>query len=204
MNNPDIFMRLPMAETGSATLLRAFLSVLFGLSVGVIMWLLIARIAHRAPPSDAWIRSAISCAIALVFALAGLWVLRRGLAAGIKIQTPRQKHPLTVVVTLVQDALLGALALTALIPAGAPMMVRICVGLLAVAIVVKLIWQFKTAGAPPAGLTPNSASVLKIGVFALTFALPFAVINIDARLAFIAAILCAIGCVIDRWMLFKD
>ena len=198
MKNPDSLSTASSIAPTAAPLigLRALLSVAFGLSSGLIFWLLIARIAHSAPPSAAWIRSAITGAVVFVVAAAGLWMLKRS-------KNARQKHPLTLWLVLVQGALLGALTLTAMIPAGAPMMSRICVALLAIAIILKLVWQFKTAGAPPNGLSANSASVLKIGVFALTFALPFAVINIDARLAFIAAIVCAIGCVIDRWMLFK-
>ena len=204
MNIPDPFLPTSPVTSPPSTLLRAILSVVFGLCAGLIFWLLIARIAHRAPPSDAWIRSAIAGAIVLVVAAAGLWVLKRRSNASFMIESPRQKHPLTIWLMLVQGALLGALTLTAMIPAGAPMMARICVGLLALGIILKLIWQLKTAGAPPAGLSANGASVLKIGVFALTFALPFAVINIDTRLAIIAAIVCAIGCVMDRWMLFRS
>lgn len=192
MNNLTAFSPPP--------LLRAIVSVAFGLAGGLIFWLLLARVAHSAPPSAAWIRSAILAL--LVFLLAGVglwWFSKRGIT-----QSQRKKHPLTKWLIIIQAALMGALTLTALIPAGAPMMGRISIGLLALAIIMKLIWQFKTAGAPPSGLTANSASVFKIAVFALTFALPFAVLNIDTRLAFIAAGLCAVGCTIDRWMLMKD
>ena len=196
MNNPAAFPTF----SSRPTLLRAIVSVAFGLSGGLLFWLLLARVAHSAPPSAAWIRSAIIAALVFLMAGIGQWWFSRQRG----LQSIRKKHGLTKWLILVQGGLMGALTLTALIPAGAPMMGRISVGLLALAIGLKLVWQFKTAGAPPSGLTANSASVLKIAVFALTFALPFAVLNIDTRLAFIAASLCTIGCIIDRWMLFKD
>ena len=188
------------ASFSPPTLLRAVVSVAFGLSGGLIFWLLLARVAHSAPPSQAWMRTAVVAVLVFLLASIGSWWFGK---IG-RVVSIRQKHGLTKWLILVQAALMGALALTALIPAGAPMMGRISVGLLALAIGLKLVWQFKTAGAPPKGLTANSASVFKIAVFALTFALPFAVLNIDTRLAFIAAGLCMIGCVVDRWMLLKD
>ena len=188
------------ASFSPPTILRAVVSVAFGLSGGLIFWLMLARVAHSAPPSQAWMRAAIAALLVFLLASVGSWWFGRIGHA----QSVRQKHGLTKWLTFVQAGLMGALTLTALIPAGAPMMGRISVGLLALAIGLKLVWQFKTAGAPPSGLTANSASVLKIAVFALTFALPFAVLNIDTRLAFIAASLCTMGCVVDRWMLFKD
>ena len=188
------------ASFSPPTLLRAVVSVAFGLSGGLIFWLLLARVAHSAPPSQAWMRTAVVAVMVFLLASAGTWRF----STNGRVQSIRQKHRLTKWLVLAQAGLMSALTLTALIPAGAPMMGRISVGLLALAIGLKLVWQFKTAGAPPSGLTANSASVFKIAVFALTFALPFAVLNIDTRLAFIAAGLCTIGCVVDRWMLFKE